>query len=516
MTAGLVRLLGSSALALALAGPVARAAAMELIPAGSYKTGVYDKGAAEIVAFDPATKKLFVVNGADKTIDILDAAAPGALKKIGTLDIGAHGKAATSVAVKNGLVAVAVEAKDKQADGKLVLFKTDGTLVGAAQVGALPDMVTFTPKGDLALTANEGEPSKDYTKDPEGTVSIVAIPSLTVKTVRFDKVDAAKLDKSVHRPSPEGTSLAQDLEPEYVAVSPDGTLAFVTLQENNAIAVIDIAAASVRGVFGLGFKDFSKTPMDASDKDDAIRLKTWPVKSLYQPDSVAVFEQGGTLYAVTANEGDARDYEGYSEEMRVAKLTLDPAKFPNAAALQLEQNLGRLKVTKAMGDTDGDGDHDEIVGFGGRSFSIYAYDAPANSLTQVYDSGSIIAQKLAKAHPGWFNSEGQKANFDKRSDDKGTEPEGLAIGEANGKRLAFIGLERMGGIVVFDISNPAAPAWAGYFHNGSPNGDAEKGTAGDVAPEGLAFIPAAESPTGAPMLAVGNEVSGSTTLWTVK
>lgn len=493
----------------ALALPSA-ATAFTLEPVTTHQAGSFDEGASEIVAFDPASKQFFVVNGETKSIDIL-MLKDGALEKTGGLEISKFGKAPNSVAVKNGHVAIAVEAGDAQADGKLVLYKTDGTLVGAAATGALPDMVTFTPDGTMAITANEGQPNDAFDNDPEGTVSFITVPGLEVTTVGFGDLTEDMLSTSVHLPAPEGTSVAQNLEPEYIGVSKDGSKAFVALQENNALAVFDVASKSLEAIHGLGLVDFMENEFDLSDKDGAYAPRTAPVKSFRQPDSIAVVELGGETYIVTANEGDARDYDGYSEETRVEDLKLDANAFPNAAELQDRNAIGRLKATTARGDTDGDGDHDEIYAFGGRAFSIFSADGEL-----VFDPGDSFEKKLHEAGASHFNSQGVEASFDNRSDDKGAEPEGLAVGEIDGKTYAFIGLERMGGIMVYDITVPAASAYVGYFNNAIVTGDPEAGTAGDIAPEGLTFIPAADSPTGENLLAVANEVSGTTTLFAVR
>lgn len=499
-------LAGVSVLALIAMAPVAAKAELKVTKLGSYETKVFDEGAAEIVDYDAKNKRLYIVNGNDKLIDIIDFADPKAMKKIKSISLKEFGKAANSVAVHGERVAIAVEAKDKQANGMLVVTDLDGKIVMKAEVGALPDMVTFTPDGKFILLANEGEPSKDYKNDPEGTVSIVSVKDGKVTNVTFGDLKKEAFGTSAHWPSPKGTSVAQDLEPEYIVVSADSKTAFVSMQENNAMVVIDIASGKVTKVFGLGLKDWTKFKFDVTDKDKKTVLKSWPVKSMYQPDAIAAFTHQGQTYIITANEGDARDYDGYSEETRVGKLKLDPAKFPNAKELQDNKALGRLKTTKAKGDTDGDGDHDEIYAYGGRSFSIFKADG-----TMVYDSGDEFTRILSKKYPTWFNSEGQENNFDKRSDDKGTEPEGVVVGMVGNKRYAFIGLERMGGVMVYDITDPAKPTFITYVFNADPKGDAKKMTAGDVAPEGLKFIPADKSPTGKAILVVANEVSGSTT-----
>lgn len=492
-----------------VAGPAA--AEFSAARIGGYETKRFDEGVAEITAYDKKNKRLFVVNGGDRTIDVLDFADPTNPTLLKSIDISAHGKAANSIAVHGDLLAAAVEAEDKQANGKIVLMDLDGALVAAVEAGALPDMVTFTPDGAHVLAANEGEPSDDFANDPEGSVTILKVSDKSVRTVGFSGLTKADFGEDAHWPSPEGTSVAQDLEPEYIAVSPDGAIAFVSFQENNAMAVIDIETAEIERVFAFKRKDWRTLAFDVSDKDDKIQLNAWPVLSMPQPDAIAAFEHDGQAYVVTANEGDARDYDGYSEETRVEDLTLDPTAYPNAAELQAETALGRLKTTTAKGDSDGDGDIDQIHAFGGRSFSIYAADG-----SLVFDSGDAFERILSERHPSWFNGEGQESNRDNRSDDKGTEPEGVALGVVNGTRYAFIGLERMGGVMVYDLTDPAAPSFVDYLYYADPTGDAEAGTAGDVAPEGLTFIAAEDSPTGAALLVVANEVSGSVSVFEMK
>jgi hypothetical protein len=281
--------------------------------------------------------------------------------------------------------------------------------------------------------------------------------------------------------------------------------------------VVDIATAKVLEILPLGVKDFSLAGngLDASDRDSAISITNWPVLGFYMPDALARFEAGGTNYLVTANEGDARDYDAFSEEARVSRLLLDLTAFPNATNLQKNAQIGRLTVTTANGDTDGDGDYDKLYTFGGRSFSIWRVEANG-SLTQVFDSGDALEQITADAFPDYFNSTNDENDtFDNRSDNKGPEPEGVTVGEIQGVTYAFIGLERIGGIVIYDLTNPLAPEFVTYVNNRDFSGDAEAGTAGDLGPEGLVFIPASESPNGEPLLVVANEVSGSTTIYQI-
>ncbi len=896
---------------------------LTLTPLGSYTTGVFDGGAAEIVAHDPATQRAFVVNATDQTIDVLDISDPASPALVSQIDVTAYGAIANSVAVHDGVLAAAVENTDKQANGAIVFFTTAGDFIAQVEAGPLPDMITFSPDGSKVLTANEGEPNAAYDVDPEGSVTIVdlsgGVESVTqenVTQVSLAVFNDATLDASIRIFGPEAT-VAQDLEPEYIAVSADSTTAWVTLQENNAVAVIDIAAGQAITLAGLGFKDWQRpqatlqtfpftdlpvlgtttagqeillggfsglyfegideatghlkfithpdrgpnpdpvdvdddgvnerpfalpdyqarwlrfevnpatgevvlgaetlltqadgtpitglpnlageggaayadeepidlfgnaleldpygadlegivmaedgsywlvdeyrpaiyhvdadgvlidrfvpegsnaneagtevgtealpalyaqrranrgfeavayhegilyafiqspiddpdtrrdtnsrqgksirilafdtatnttvgeyiymleggtvdkmgdavalsstellvverddafgpaaqkfifkinlaeatnihgmelpaglqrqsaaglamagihpvekslyvdlaavgyhmgdkveglafidentlavlndndfgiattfstttglldenpnptpvvlglihltpTGLDASDEDGAINIGAWPVHGMYQPDAIAAYEVDGETYLVTANEGDARDYDGYGEETRVGDLILDLSVFPNAAELQKAENLGRLRTTTAGTDTDGDGLADRILAFGARSFTIWN---AAGEL--VWDSGSGLEEIVAATFPDDFNANGENGTFDNRSDDKGPEPEAVDLGVINGRTYAFVGLERIGGVVVYDISDPTAPFFVTYANNRDFTGDAEAGTAGDIAPEGVKFVAAEDSPTGEPLLLVANEVSGSTTIYAI-
>ncbi|NJN60476.1 MAG: alkaline phosphatase [Coleofasciculaceae cyanobacterium RL_1_1] len=502
--------------------------AIQLKPIGTYKTGVFDESAAEIVSYDAATKRLFVVNARSATIDVLDVSG---LKRDGSvdpilafsIDATALGGVANSVDVNNGIVAVAVENNDKQAPGAVAFFDTDGNLLNSVTVGALPDMLTFTPDGTKVLVANEGEPNADYTNDPVGSVSVIdlsgGVANASVQTAGFDAFVGreAELRAAGVRIFGAGANAAQDFEPEYIAVSADGRRAFVALQENNAFAVVDVTNAAILDVIPLGFKDHSQAgnQLDASNRDDGINFQNYPVLGMYQPDSMDSYTVNGQTYYVTANEGDSRDYDGFSEEARIADLTLDPTAFPNAAELQDNAVLGRLNTTTTLGDDDGDGDYDRLFAYGARSFSIWDSNG-----SLVFDSGDAIEKLIAAQLPDQFNSTNdENGSFDDRSDDKGPEPEALTIGEINGKPYAFIGLERVGGIVVYDISNPTAPEYVTYANNRDFSldleDDAAKASAVGLGPEGLKFIEAIDSPTGQSLLAVASEVSGDTTVFAI-
>jgi len=510
---------------------------IELNVLGSYRSpgDVFDSGAAEILAHDGVNQRLFVVNAGAATVDVLDIQDPSRPVLLQTIDATAEGASANSVAVHDGLVAVAIEAEVKQDPGKVVFYNAgDLGKVGEVTVGALPDMVTFTRDGNKVLVANEGEPSDDYSRDPVGSVSIIdlsaGVAGATVTTAGFEAFNGqeASLKASGVRIFGPGAMVAQDLEPEYIAVAPDNRTAWITLQENNAVAELDIEAGVILDIKPLGFKDHSiiGNELDASNKDSGIHIQSWPVLGMYQPDAIASYQYNGKTYYITANEGDSRDYDGFSEELRLKDLTLDAGVFPDAAELQQDENLGRINVTTTLGvnngcdpsdpgtDVEADCVYDAIYTYGARSFSIWSAEGQ-----QVFDSGSEFERITASRIPDNFNSNNDgNDSMDSRSDDKGPEPEAITVGSINGQTFAFIGLERVGGIMVYDVTNPQNPDFIQYINNrdfSASDTDLEAGLGGDLGPEGVAFIDALSSPTGKPLLAVANEVSGTTTLYRI-
>jgi 2',3'-cyclic-nucleotide 2'-phosphodiesterase/3'-nucleotidase/5'-nucleotidase len=512
-------LIGIAALVLTVALPAGPAAAEITLQAiGRHPTGVFDRDAGVVVTHDPVNQRLYVINrqagGAD-VLDLSDATNP---VKLGGLDVGDYGLP-TSVAVRDGIVAVAAESIPTTDPGHVIFFDSALLEIGFVEVGALPDMLTYTPDGNYLLVANEGELDEgvDPVIDPYGTLSVIDVSNgysgLTqsdVHTADFTGFTALELQAVGIRIVREGATAAEDLEPEYLTISGDSASAWVVLQENNALAELDIASATITSIVPLGLKDhrLAGNELDASNDDNAINISNWPVYGMYQPDGIASYEVDGQTYLVISNEGTDRA----SEEVRVRDLILDPDEFPNRDDLQENMNLGNLQVTNADGDTDGDGDFDELFSFGGRSFSIRTTDG-----TLIYDSGAEIEQITALLYPNQFNCLGnENYSFDSRSDNKGPEPEDVVVGEAYGVTYAFIGLERIGGVIVYDVSDPFAPQFVEHVNTRNFTGSPLHGTAGDLEPEGLSFINAGHSPTGKPLLVVVFGVSGTTTVFEIR
>lgn len=594
-----------------------------------YQAGSFDESAAEITAYDSMSQRLFVVNAEQGVLDVLDLSDPANPQKIDSLsaaDVAANAEV-NSVAVQNGLVAVAIESDPKTKNGFVAIYQADDlSLLGHVEVGAQPDMVAFTPDGSKVLSANEGEPSDNYSEDPEGSISIVDITdpaNPAVTTADFSAFNAEELrDKGVRLFGPNANA-TQNLEPEYIAISADSATAWVTLQENNALAKIDIAAGEVTDILPLGEIDRSAVAMDFSDEDPEINITTHGgVVGLYLPDAIHAYSANGSTYLVTANEGDARAWgedndaywgqanaeetacevapdasQGFVEEFRVKHLVhkngfdrrcgddmppqlrelaegalLDPAVFGYCGAgedledpagnCREDDVLGRLNITWTQGyKTDAEGNplmytaegvedadngthimYEKLYSYGGRSFSIW--DENGN---QVFDSGAVIEQLLASddcwlgvnrdiACQDYFNTGHDEINaMDSRSDAKGPEPEGLTIGSIGDKTFLFLGLERMGGVLVYDITDPMAPVYQDYLNSRLYWGDGGEATdikdliedgqiaesdigseVGDLGPEGLVFIPATDSPSGEALLVVGHEVSGTTAVYKVE
>lgn len=489
------------------------------------KIGHVDGGgaaAAEITSYDHVTRRLFIVNGALGSVDVVDLHDPANPIRVASIPVSQFGSSANSVDTHDGIVAIAIQAAIKTTPGTVAFYDAATlALISHVTVGALPDMLTFDARGRQVLVANEGEPNDDYTVDPEGSVSIIDVADIRAPLVRtasfapFNGQLAMLRARGVRIFGP-NASVAQDLEPEYITVAEHGRTAWVTLQENNALAIIDVPSATVTDIVPLGFKDHSLpgNALDPSDRDGpsggpAVRIRRAPVFGMYQPDAIASYRVAGQQFLVTANEGDARDYQGspgFQEEARAGSLSLNPAVFTTEACdgpCAANSRLGRLTVTRTLGLNPAIGAYDALYAFGARSFSIWTATGEP-----VWDSGDQFERRTSMLPNVDFNASNTGNALDDRSDNKGPEPEGLALARFGARTFAFIGLERVGGVMVYDISNPASPHFVTYASSRQQAG-------GDLGPEGLTFVPAVASPNGAPLLIVGNETSGTTAIFQV-
>ncbi|WP_375278876.1 choice-of-anchor I family protein [Pseudoalteromonas marina] len=526
------------------------------------------EGAAEIVAYQASKKWIYAINSSgDSAVvniipaDTFDTAAlvqdnEGIVNTTNlstaitlTLNDNTPGDA-NSIAIdeNNKLLAVAMAAKSVGEAGQIAFYDISGDtpiFIKNVTAGFLPDMVTFSHDGAKVVVANEGEPNGDYSIDPQGSISIINVNDGVIADNATNIDFTAYNDKQSELEAlglvfanPAGrtingnlinTTVAMDLEPEYVSISKDNKYAYVSIQENNALAIVNLEDNSLE-LKGLGFKDWSSLQIDASDKDGGVNFKSYPgLYGMYQPDTISSFSWKGANFIVSANEGDAREYffdttdeadciakggvdfdedDGclaYIDESRVEDLTL----AANFDYLNNDDNdIGRLKVTTVKGDNNNDGQYESLYAYGARSFTIW----DSNGLV-VFDSGDDIGRITASVHGEAFNNNEDENKGDTRSDDKGAEPEALTIGTIGERTFAFIGLERMGGIMIYDITNPYDVQFEDYFYNRGLIAGAE--ITGDLAPEGMTFIPREQSATGEPLLIIGNEISGSIAVWEV-
>ncbi|NMF31060.1 alkaline phosphatase [Corynebacterium ammoniagenes] len=530
-------------------------ATVKMAPIGSYASGQLAESAAEIVAYHAGSQRILTVNARSGEIDVLDASNPQQPTKIASVSAGAD-KEINSVTVReDGLAIAAVQQSNKLENGEALFFDAAAEDLAAAElgrvtVGALPDNVHLADDGAYALIANEGEPSNElnadgtaYMEDPAGSVSVISLPESVaaasqdaVRTAGFEAFDAPGMlheDIRIFGPESHHNKPSLDLEPEYVA-SANGK-AFVTLQENNAIAIIDIASATVENIVPAHIADHSTVAIDSSNKDDVAELRTIPVKGLSMPDSIHAFTANGQTYFATANEGDAREWgvdedEGgsgvYTDEVELADV-IDEGQVCDGALgdVNLEELAdkkvaGNLKLSNASGWNEEEQCFDELYAYGSRSFSIY--DAAGNV---VFDSGSDFEEVTAALNePGVFhhNADNEGPEFDDRSDNKGPEPEALTIGQIGERTYAFIGAERVGGVFIYDVTDPANAKYQTYVNNRDFTVDFDEDNyeatkfAGDLGPEGFAFIDKEDSPNGEYLLVVGNEVSGTTTIFEIE
>ena len=499
--------------------------ALNLTLLTSFSNGTAGTNSAEIVAFDEDVDRLYIANSIASKLDIVNFSNPALPVLITSISTTPYGNI-NSVVAHDSIVALAIENSNPQLNGFVVFLDYNGNFLKQVTVGAMPDMITFNKNYTKILTANEGEPNASYTVDPEGSVSIIdltpGIANLTNANVTtiglsaYNGQQVALVAQGIRIFSTSAT-VAQDLEPEYITISDDNTKAYVGIQEANALLTIDLTNNTIISLAALGYSSYgtgSNNALDASDQSGAILITgDLPIKGAFMPDALSFGTIGGQGYIFTANEGDSREFGTVIDANRINSTTftnLDPIAFPDASILKNSKFLGRLSALKYSGDTDGDGDYDELHVMSGRSFSIR--NATTGAL--VYDSKDLIEQIIAN-HPTFaaiFNASNSTGtpSLKNRSDDKGPEVEGIYFQTINGKPYVFLALERVGGVMVFNVANPISPVFVAYRNNRSTTLSGP-----DLGAEGIVTIPAAISPNGNDIVILANEVSSTLSIYQV-
>ena len=462
-----------------------------------------DGGVAEIVKYNKYNQTMYLVSGKTQSVHIvnlnnvnsnsnttLEATKTVTLESIGINDAGDI--TSVDVSPDGKEIAIAIQHKDYDKNGYIARFDANGQLISIHEAGIQPDMITYSPDGSLILTANEGEPRQGYeagTVDPKGSITALDTNTNQSYDIDFTAFDSAESRAALVADNviiKKDTAPSVDFEPEYITISNDSLTAYVTLQEANSIATIDLTTKQVTRVDSLGFKDYSSgdNKVDLYKKDDAINItNTDEFLGIYMPDGISSYEVDGKTYLLTANEGDSREWGDYINEV--------------------EEKYGESKskiVTLNTDDYDGFDDLSKKYLFGGRSFSII----DASTMTMVSDSNGEFEEITAKLLPEYFNCSNDDISFEDRSGKKGPEPEDIKTMIIDGKVMAFIGLERIGGVMMYDVSDPTNPTYVDYLNLRDFSDD----ISGSVSPEGLCTVSAKDSPTNKPMLIIANEVSG--------
>lgn len=462
-----------------------------------------DGGVAEIVKYNKYNQTMYLVSGKTQSVHIvnlnnvnsnsnttLEATKTVTLESIGINDAGDI--TSVDVSPDGKEIAIAIQHKDYDKNGYIARFDANGQLINIHEAGIQPDMITYSPDGSLILTANEGEPRQGYeagTVDPKGSITALDTNTNQSYDIDFTAFDSAESRAALVADNviiKKDTAPSVDFEPEYITISNDSLTAYVTLQEANSIATIDLTTKQVTRVDSLGFKDYSSgdNKVDLYKKDDAINItNTDEFLGIYMPDGISSYEVDGKTYLLTANEGDSREWGDYINEV--------------------EEKYGESEskiVTLNTDDYDGFDDLSKKYLFGGRSFSII----DASTMTMVSDSNGEFEEITAKLLPEYFNCSNDDISFEDRSGKKGPEPEDIKTMIIDGKVMAFIGLERIGGVMMYDVSDPTNPTYVDYLNLRDFSDD----ISGSVSPEGLCTVSAKDSPTNKPMLIIANEVSG--------
>lgn len=492
---------------------------LEMKSYGGFSTDSVDAtgGSLEIVTYNQKNGHAYAVSGKKQKIEVISVTSPSGTDDISKFsgvvydvksDIEAwQGESSTllygdmtsvSVSPDGEHLAVAIQHKEYDKNGIIVLYNcgADGSLSNPVmyEAGIQPDMVTFADNQTL-LCADEGKPMDGYGEDatdPEGTVTIVNIEKNEYTHAGFESFTADELiSKNVLLGAVDGVPIepAKDLEPEYITVSPDGTKAFVTLQEANAVATLDLATKKFTRIDSVGFEDYANVPVDLI-KDGVYKPACYKdLLGARMPDGIASYKTNGKTYLVTANQGDDRSYGAYSNAMTTTVVTTNEKSSTDVIAMDSSKVLGIPSGKTALS--------------GGRSFTIF--EVTSNGLKEVYDSGADFESITAKANPQHFNCSKNDVTQESASAKSGPAPENVTVTEIDGRMYAMVALEGTGGIMAYDITKPEYSMNVNYICTR----DYSSAIAGDVSPEGLCVA----NVDGKPILLVAYEVSGTLTAY---
>nr|WP_280233741.1 esterase-like activity of phytase family protein [Nocardia cyriacigeorgica] len=265
---------------------------------------------AEISAVTEDGNTLIYTDAPGKRIGFLDLTDPAAPTGAGSISLEQLGHAddqPTSVAVAGDHVLVVIDSSGgdfTRPSGRVDIVRiSDRTKVHSIDLGGQPDSIAMSKDGTRAAIAIENQRDETFTPDggeegdlpqpPTGFVQLLdlngAPDQWSARPVRIDEAAARAA----------GLDTPQDLEPEYVSMNSRGEVA-VTLQENNGIAIIDAASATVRTVFSAG-----TVSVDGIDTaDDGVIDQSGSIEDVArEPDAIGWIGDG---HIAVANEGDRK------------------------------------------------------------------------------------------------------------------------------------------------------------------------------------------------------------------
>lgn len=515
-------------------------------------------GNSNSIAYNSDNQKVYQINSNDNELNIFPIASDGTFdtenQTIITFDslftdFTCAGPTYVAIDTINDRIAVTLESGDTSAvNGRVCLLDYDGNLQYYYETGVQPNMAVFTADSKKLLITNEGEHKSTYTvTDPKGTVTIIDFSRnsdptrITPTEVDFSAFTADELiENSILLNKIKNTNVTEenpdtyipvepqyDLEPESIAVNDAGTTAYVCLQEANAIATLDLTTNEFVDIRSLGFIDYS----DETNAIDVVLDKTYsPTTYQYtygvpMPHSIELIEIEGTTYLLTANEGASRTYcyntsTKFISNLTTATLTSNEPKvdangdpvydangeevYPTAASVQVLNNTYTAGLEEGVEEDGSDTPH---YIFGTRSFSIYE----ADSMSLLYDSANSLEAKTNELLPSNFNCTNNMMGKEKGATARGVEPKAVITSAINGRYFAFIALEAIGGVMVYEITDPSTPEYINYINTR----DFSTSIKGDVSPGCIALADANSSKNELPTFFVGYDVTATLGSYTI-